>query len=215
MTKQRVFRYIATLAVLTSLVLGAGSAFAQSINTLTSEVNNANGVVVPFWQAQPAVAGATYTFVAITHPSLSGMHSQIGVTATAYLGTGSGTNTYGTSVDFTIGAGTTHRLFIMATPQTSGAFPAINALIATDSAVSGIIGTNTATGSGYMRFDPIATAPKTDSGNGFQDITMLSFWGAVVFEGSNTGFAMEFIGDATDSSSHPNMTSGRFPSGVN
>ncbi len=214
MNKQRVFRYIAALAVLTSLVMGAGPAFAQSINTLSSEVDNANGVVVPFWQAQPGSAGLTYTFVAITHPSLSGMHQQIGVTATAYLGTGSGTNTYGTSTDFTISAGTTHRLFIIGTPQTSGAFPAINTLVNTDATVSGIIGTDNP-GTGYLRFDPIASTPKTNSGSGFQDITMLSFWGAVVFEGSNTGFAMEFIGDATDSSSHPDMTSGRFPSGVN
>ena len=93
-------------------------------------------------------------------------------------------------------------------------FPAINTLVNTDATVSGIIGTDNP-GPGYLRFDPIASTPKTDSGNGFQDITMLSFWGAVVFEGSNTGFAMEFIGDATDSSSHPDMTSGRFPSGVN
>ncbi len=214
MTKQRVFRYIAALAVLTSLVLGAGPAYAQSINTLSSEVDNASQVVVPFWQAQPGSAGLTYTFVAITHPSLAGMNSQIGLTATAYLGTGSTSNTYGTSTDFTVSAGTTHRLFIIGTPQTSGAFPGINSLINTDSTVSGIIGTDNP-GTGYLRFDPIASNPKTNSGNGFQDITMLSFWGAVVFEGSNTGFAMEFIGDATDSSSHPDMTSGRFPSGVN
>jgi hypothetical protein len=214
MNKQRVFRYVAALAVLTSLVLGTGPAFAQSINTLSSEVDNVNGVTVPFWQAQPGSAGVTYTFVAITHPSLSGMHSQIGLTATALLGTGSGTNQYGTATDFTISAGETHRLFIIGTPQTGGAFPAINTLINTDAAVSGIIGTDNP-GTGYLRFDPIATTPKTNSGDGFQDITMLSFWGAVVFEGSNTGFAMEFIGDATDSSSHPDMTSGRFPSGVN
>ena len=214
MIKQRVFRYIAATAVLASLVLGAGPAFAQSIQTLSAEVANDKGVVVPFWQAQSPVAGQTYTFVAITHPSLSGMHSQIGLTATALLGDGDGTSTYGTSVDFTISAGATHRLFIFGTPQTSGSFPAIASLIQSDSAVSGIIGTTTG-GTGYMRFDPIASDPKTDSGSGFQDITMLSYWGAIVFEGGNTGFAMEFIGDATDSSARPDMGAGAFPSGVN
>jgi len=208
MIKQRVFRYIAATAVLASLVLGAGPGFAQT------EVTNANSVVSPFWQAQGPVAGQTYTFVAITHPSLAGMHSQIGVTATAFLGDGATASTYSTAVDFTVSAGTTHKLFIFGTPQVSGAFPGIATLINTDSTVSGIIGTN-AGGTGYMRFDPISSTPKTDGGSGFQDITMLSYWGAIVFEGSNTGFAMEFIGDATDSSSHPNMTSGRFPSGVN
>ncbi len=215
MNMQRVLRTMTAAAVLTTLLWGAGPAFAQSVNVpLTDPVPNATRIVSPYWQADSPAAGQIYTFVAITHPSLSDMHSQIGVTATAFLGDGSGTGVYGTSVDFTISAGTTHRLFIFGTPQVSGAFPSIATLISNDSAVSGIIGTNSG-GNGFLRFDPIASNPTTNSGNGFQDITMLSFWGAVVFEGTNTGFAMEFIGDTNDSASHPAMTSGRFPSGVN
>ncbi|MFQ5483235.1 MAG: hypothetical protein ACE5ER_10810, partial [Nitrospinaceae bacterium] len=120
---------------------------------------------------------------------------------------------YGTSVDFTIAASATHRLFIFGTPQTSGVFPALGTLISTDSTVSGILGTSNG-GDGFIRFDPIATAPKAFGANGFQDITALSYWGAIVFEGVNTGFAMEFIGDLSDSGAHPGMAADQFPSGV-
>ena len=37
------------------------------------------------------------------------------------------------------------------------------------------------------------------TGDGYRDITMLSFWGSVVVETNTTGFAMEFIGDMADS----------------
>ena len=215
MTKQRVYRYIVAMTLLTCLSVTAGQALAQSVNIpLANSLNNTSGIASPYWQTGTPASGQTYTFVAITHPSLADMHSQIGLTATAFLGDGSGSSVYGTSIDFTINAGTTHRMFIFGTPQVSGAFPAIASLISGNAAVSGIIGTSTG-GNGYLRFDPIASTPKTNSGGGFQDITMLSYWGAVVFEGGNTGFAMEFIGDMGDSSSHPGMAAGRFPSGVN
>ena len=37
------------------------------------------------------------------------------------------------------------------------------------------------------------------NGDGFRDITMLSYWGSVIIEANTTGFAMEFIGDMNDS----------------
>jgi hypothetical protein len=199
------------MAVLITLLLSVGQAFA----TNTTDVANSTSVVSPFWQATTPNAGGSYTFVAITHPSLSGMHSQIGVTATAMLGAGDGSE-YGTSVDFTVSAGETYRLFIFGTPQGSGSlFQGLANVIASDggASVNGIIGTSTG-GTGYLRFDPIATNPTTDSGDGYQDITMLSYWGAVVFDNVFTGFAMEFIGDMNDSSAHPNSGTS-FPAGLN
>ena len=67
---------------------------------------------------------------------------------------------------------------------------------------------------GHIRVDPVATNPNARSGStdgagaigiqsligdGYRDITMLSFWGSVVVETNTTGFAMEFIGDMADS----------------
>ena len=42
-------------------------------------------------------------------------------------------------------------------------------------------------------------ARQIHNGDGFRDITMLSYWGSVIIEANTTGFAMEFIGDMNDS----------------
>ena len=66
---------------------------------------------------------------------------------------------------------------------------------------------------GHIRVDPVSTNPNNRvgfdngtaigvqslTGDGYRDITMLSFWGSVVVENNTTGFAMEFIGDMADS----------------
>jgi len=53
----------------------------------------------------------------------------------------------------------------------------------------------------------VATSPTVSSGtgpgDGFRDVTMLSFWGAIVVDQTTTGFAMEFIGDIHDSAAAP------------
>ena len=64
---KRFSQFIAVLAFLTVL---AGNAFA---------FDNTNRVVSPYWQSD----SGSYTFVAVTHTSLSGMASQIGLTINA------------------------------------------------------------------------------------------------------------------------------------
>jgi hypothetical protein len=210
---KRVFRIWMAFTLATFLVMGANGAWAgntsganPSINVpLDNPADNDEVVISPFWQH----AGSTYTFVSISHPSLSGMNSEIGLTATAFLGDGTGASSYGTSVDFTVSAGETQRLFIFGTPSSVTLFntntiPGANFILGTSNG-----------GTGYLRFDPVASNPKVDGGSGFQDVTMLSYWGAIVFNGLNTGFAMEFIGDLNDSSAHPGQGSTKFPAGVN
>ena len=80
---------------------------------------------------------------------------------------------------------------------------------------------------GNIVIEPIATNPlaitaeaSTEStigkGNneGYRDVTMLSFFGAIVFDSATTGFAMEFIGDTHDSGATIDNNGGAV-SGVN
>ena len=188
------------VAILAFLAILAGNAFA---------IENSSRVVSPYWQSD----SGSYTFIAVSHTSLSGMASQIGVTVNAIQNDRSA---FGTAVSFTIQSGTTQRVFIARTNHAS-----VNATgIPTGKF---IIGT-TNFKHGHIRVDPSASNPEQNVGDrgdrgitsggtgvdprlnqgltgaGYQDPTMLSFWGAVVIEQNTTGFAMEFIGDMNDSS---------------
>lgn len=191
MKMKRMVRWIIGIATAAFVALPVHSAFA---------IDPSTNVISPFWQH----AGNTYTFVAVSHPSLSGMDPAVGVTVTAFLGDGGegAANVYGTSQNFTVNAGGTNKIFIFGTnlQGTNSVFNAAN--FPSDTV---ILGSTTAGGTGYLRFEPTVAS----------DVTKLSYWGAVVFTGSNTGFAMEFIGDLNDSSSHPNQAANTFPSGVN
>ena len=66
-------------------------------------------VVSPYWQTE---GGGSYTFVAVTHSSLSGMASQIGVQINAIT---SAKTAYADAETFTVSAGETKRVFIIPT----------------------------------------------------------------------------------------------------
>ncbi len=176
------------------------AAFRDHALPIAGDFTNAASVMAPYWQA----GSGNYTFIGLTHPSLSGMASGIGVSVKAFLTDG---GVFGPVAEFTVNAGTTSRLFIVPTGH-----PSLNS---SNLPNAQFITGHTVTGTGGLRIDPIASSPQTVApGGGFRDATMLAYWGAVVFEDGNTGFALEFIGDLTDSASHPGMTNGRFPSGV-
>jgi hypothetical protein len=169
------------VAILAFLALLAGNAFA---------IENSSRIVSPYWQSD----SGSYTFIAVSHTSLSGMASQIGMTINAITNDQSA---FGTAVTFTITSGTTERIFITRTGHTT---------VNTTSIPTANFITGTANFEhGHLRIDPIATAPTAATSNqgltggGYRDATMLSFWGAVVVEQNSTGFAMEFIGDMHDS----------------
>jgi hypothetical protein len=86
-------RYLIGIAMTAFLVLLAGNAFAvknASREMIDGDPANsfANNYIVasPYWQVE---GGTSYTFIAVTHPSLSGMSSTIGVTINAIASTGS------------------------------------------------------------------------------------------------------------------------------
>lgn len=171
-------RFSKLIAILAFLALLAGNAFA---------IENKSRVVSPYWQSD----STSYTFIAVSHTSLSGMASQIGLTVNALT---HDNRTFGTAVSFTVDAGTTTRVFIVRTGQ--------SAINPTSIPTAQFIAGTTDFEHGHLRIDPIATNPATivsDVFEGRRDATMLSFWGSVVIEASTTGFAMEFIGDMSDS----------------
>ena len=183
-------RFSKLIAVLAFLALLAGNALA---------FDNGSTVVSPYWQSD----STSYSFIAVSHTSLSGMASQIGLTLNAITNDQSA---FGTAVSFTVQSGTTTRVFIVRTNQST-----INST--SISAAQFIVGT-TNFEHGHIRVDPVATNPNARVGStnrvgdigvqsligdGYRDITMLSFWGSVVVETNTTGFAMEFIGDMADS----------------
>jgi hypothetical protein len=215
--KTKLIKRVSDLAaILAFLAFLAGNAFAADIR---GDVPNAETVVSPYWQSDTG----SYTFIAVTHTSLSGMASQIGVKINAITNDKSA---FGDAVEFTIQSGTTTRVFIARTTHstlTKANYPTAQFIQGTSDFEHG-----------HIRIDPIAshptiavtgnhfgkfarctvpgnckgTAGNVRNGGGFRDTTMLSYWGAVVIEQNTTGFAMEFIGDMNDSQSPSNIMRG-------
>jgi hypothetical protein len=181
-----------------------GSLCSNSFN-LAWAIENKSRVISSYWQSD----STSYSFISVTHSSLSGLASQIGLVLNAIQ---SDQTAFGTAVTFTISAGTTQRIFIARTNHSflsAAAIPTAFFIIGTSSFKHG-----------HIRVNPVASNPEvviadTLNARGFRDITMLNFWGTVVVESNTTGFAMEFIGDMHDSAATPNMDSSTPVSGVN
>ena len=174
------------------------SNFRQAIDSTSTSIvissvsPNSERVVSPYWQSD----SESYTFVAVTHPSLSGMASQVGVIVEAIQNDGT---LFGSSQTFTVDATTTTRLFIVRNNHSSinvGSIP--DAKFITD--ISNFK-------HGHLNAVSVATSPTVSTGtgsdDGYRDATMLSFWGAIIIDQSTSGFAMEFIGDMHDSGAAP------------
>ncbi len=147
-------------------------------------------IVSPFWQADDS----TYTFMSISHPSQSGMNSEIGLIINAVL---NDNETLFGSTEFTIRSSSTQRVFIVGTNN-----PILNPTTLPD--FKFVAGT-TGGAHGQLLIKPKASNPEQLAGNasspgrGYPDITQLNVWGAIVVQSTSTGFAMEFIGDNQDS----------------
>ena len=218
---KRFFLSIAITAFLTVLV---GEAFAANQNATrrgsktttfqTQDYANDHIVVAPYWQ----VDSGSYTFMAVSHSSLSGMASQIGLTINAITSSGAA---YDTAESFTVSAGSTTRVFIVPTNHAT-----VNSTNITSAVF--IAGTTDFT-YGHIRVNPVAQEPQlkfggkidyfSTTGAGFRDATMLSYWGSIIIEANTTGFAMEFIGDMNDSQTlgkhYPAASDANMASGVN
>ena len=202
--KTQKFLHIFILALL-------GSICSNSFN-LAWAIENKSRVISSYWQSDLT----SYSFISVSHSSLSGLASQIGLVVNVIQ---TDQTAFGTAVTFTISAGTTQRIFIARTNHS-----VINST--TIPTASFIIGT-TNYKHGHIRIDPVASNPEISINpaitflesnlelRGFKDVTMLNYWGAIVIESNTTGFAMEFIGDMHDSSAITSMDSSVPVSGVN
>ena len=214
-------RFFLSIAITAFVAILAGNAFAANQNAsrdgssstyVPQATSNDFIVASPYWQ----VDSGSYTFIAVSHSSLSGMASQIGITINAITSAGVA---YDTAESFTITAGNTERVFIVPTSHST-----INPTsITTAKFLQGTSGFTY----GHVRVNPVASHPQLkrggdklanfarDQGAGFRDATMLTYWGSVIIEANTTGFAMEFIGDMNDSTSSKGQEASISTSGLN
>jgi len=191
--------FIASMLILTGFVAVATTAQAQILSAPIT-TNSARVAVSPYAQSVPS---DSYTFIGVSHPSLDSALTQVGVVLEVLGMTTVPDNAAGRSVTFTVDAGETHRVFIV--DQSNTSINTLNAAFtdarthlikAQDSAQFGnvrIVGINEAPGA----------ATTVGSTRKYDNVSQLNMWGVVYIPASGTGFAMEFIGDAHDSTIGP------------
>jgi hypothetical protein len=198
--------FIASMLTLMGFVATASTSQAQAPDTTDSS----RVAISPYAQSVPS---DSYTFIGISHPSLDSALTQIGVVLEV-LGMTTTLNTAaGRSTTFTIDAGETHRVFIVdqgnaSINTSSSAFTdsRTHLINVVDSAQFGnvrIVGINEAPGAATL----VGSTQKYDN------VSQLNMWGVVYIPSSGTGFAMEFIGDAHDSTIGP-VSNGIDPNGA-
>ena len=150
-------------------------------------------VISPYAQAVP---NDSYTFISISHPSLDSAQTQIGVGLEVIGMTTVPDNAAGRAAIFTIDAGTTHRIFVANLSHST-----VNDSI--KSSTTHLIYTANSAQFGNVRAVGIHADPASsvvvNNVRKFNNLSQLEFWGVVFVEASGTGFSMEFIGDAHDS----------------
>ena len=177
-------------------------AFLVSVQSAYAVPKNRTAVS-PYVQTD---ANSTYSFVGITHPSLSTAFTQIGLSMAA-IGF---SDTVG-SASFTIGAGETYRIFVVSTNHST-----INSKTITNSNVLFMAATTGSNQNGQLRITLSATNPTaTVVGRKTNNLNQISMWGAIVIPSSSTGFAMEFVGDAHDSAALLNTIALSHGRGIN
>ena len=178
---------------LTGVALWIGEAYA------VDDYDNRHLVISPYWQSD----STSYTFIAVSHPSLSWMASQIGLELNAIE---SDLSAFNTAVSLTVSAGKTERVFIVRTGHSiinSTIIPSGHFIVGTTNYTYGNIIIRNIASHPFVQAGGVDGTPS--DGRGYRDVTMLSFFGGIVFDGTTTGFAMEFIGDTHDSTTTYNV----------
>jgi hypothetical protein len=203
MKTMRLGKYFLSTSIIAFLFFCTANAFGAPATrncdhnaTNPDQCTSANNflVVSPYWQ----VDSGSYTFIAVTHSSLSGMASQIGLHVNAITSAGAA---YDTAETFTVFSGNTQRLFIVPTGHSSinaTAIPTAKFMTGTSDFTYGSVRVNPSMSHPQMKYTKMGHR-QIYNGDGFRDITMLSYWGSVIIEANTTGFAMEFLGDMNDS----------------
>ena len=155
-----------------------------------------------------AVPNDSYTFISVSHPSLDTAQTQIGVGLEVIGMATLVNNAAGRAAIFTVDAGETHRVFVANVSHST-----INSSIA-DSKTH-LIFTEDSAQFGNVRAVGIHENPSSsvvvNNVRKFNNLSQLDFWGVIFIESSGTGFSMEFLGDAHDSTigrNHINVLDG-------
>ena len=155
--------------------------------------------ISPYAQVIP---NDSYTFIGISHPSLDTAATQIGLVIEAIGMRTTLNNKAGRAAVFTVDAGETHRVFIV-----NQSHPTINSSnTAFQTAVNQNVHLTPTVDTaqfGSIRVTTLNSNPNkavvVNSKNTYKNLAQLSMWGTIYMESSGSGFAMEFIGDMTDS----------------
>ena len=189
------------------LMLFGVAVFTQSVQAQTQAADtrfSSRLAVSPYAQAVP---NDSYTFIGISHPSLDSALTQIGLALEVIDMTTTVNNAAGRVQIFTVDAGETHRVFVV--NQSHATINNLNSSF-TDSRTH-LINTVDSAQFGSIRITTVSERPSLapasrsvtddDAANTekFDNLAQLNIWGIVFVEASGTGFAMEFIGDAQDS----------------
>ena len=173
---------------------------------IVPETNLKSRVVISAY-AQ-AVPNDSYTFMSVSHPSLDTAQTQIGVGLEVIGMTTVVNNAAGRATIFTVDAGETHRVFVANVSHAT-----INSSIV-DSKTH-VIFTEDSAQFGNIRAVGIHENPSNsvvvNNVRKFNNLSQLDFWGIIFIESSGTGFSMEFLGDAHDSTigrNHINVLDG-------
>ena len=161
---------------------------------IVPETNLKSRVVISAY-AQ-AVPNDSYTFMSVSHPSLDTAQTQIGVGLEVIGMTTVVNNAAGRAAIFTVDAGETHRVFVAnvshSTINSSIADSKTHLIFTVDSAQFGNV---RAVG---LHENP-SNSVVVNNVRKFNNLSQLDFWGIIFIESSGTGFSMEFLGDAHDS----------------
>jgi len=178
--------------------------FTQSVQAQTQADDTRHSsrlAISPYAQAVP---NDSYTFIGVSHPSLDSALTQIGVALEVINMTTTVNNAAGRVQIFTVDAGETHRVFVV--NQSHSTINNLNSSF-TDSRTH-LINTVDSAQFGSIRITTVSERPQLAAGSRdvtvgstkkFDNLAQLNIWGIVFVESSGTGFAMEFIGDAQDS----------------
>jgi hypothetical protein len=186
------------------LMLFGVTVFTQSVQAQTQADDTRHSsrlAISPYAQAVP---NDSYTFIGVSHPSLDSALTQIGVALEVINMTTTVNNAAGRVQIFTVDAGETHRVFVV--NQSHSTINNLNSSF-TDSRTH-LINTVDSAQFGSIRITTVSERPQLAAGSRdvtvgstkkFDNLAQLNIWGIVFVESSGTGFAMEFIGDAQDS----------------
>ena len=179
-------------------------AFTQSAHAQTTAADtreSARLAISPYAQAVP---NDSYTFIGVSHPSLDSALTQIGLALEVIDMTTTLNTAAGRVQIFTVDAGETHRVFVV--NQSHATINTSNSSF-TD-ARTHLINTVDSAQFGSIRITTVSERPGLAAGSRdvtvgttkkFDNLAQLNIWGIVFVESSGSGFAMEFIGDAQDS----------------